>query len=329
MSTGGRVQAAASERPEFDAEDLTHIDLRGRDLVQVDLSGRDLRGADFSGADLTGALLMGAVLVNCSFRDAIVEQANFVGADLAGADFTGCSGRQAILGQCNLRKAVFFSADLAGASLSGAEVVGVDFRVAKLDGVRMLESNLTDCEFSRSSMRKADLTGARVGGAIFRDTDLSSASLRGLVGFDHADWVSASITGVEFSGAYLVRRAIMDQNYLHEFRSLDRTHEILYQLWRLTSDCGRSFARWGFLTAVLAVVFAILYTQVEIDYGSQQTVLSPLYFSVVTLTTLGFGDVLPASLVAQVLVLIEVVIGYVMLGGVLSIFATRMGRRAD
>ena len=121
----------------------------------------------------------------------------------------------------------------------------------------------------------------------------------------------------------------MDQNYLHEFRSRSRRHELLYRAWRLTSDCGRSFARWGLFTGLMAVVFALAYTQVDVDYGANDTVLSPLYFSIVTLTTLGYGDALPASLPAQVLVLFEVVLGYVMLGGVLSIFATRMGRRAD
>ena len=57
--------------------------------------------------------------------------------------------------------------------------------------------------------------------------------------------------------------------------------------------------------------------------------LSSFYFSVVTLTTLGYGDVLPASLGAQVVVLFEVIMGYIMLGGLLSIFATKMGRRAE
>jgi len=37
----------------------------------------------------------------------------------------------------------------------------------------------------------------------------------------------------------------------------------------------------------------------------------------------------PASLVAQVVVMSQVVIGYLMLGGLLSLFATMMGRRAE
>ena len=65
-----------------------------------------------------------------------------------------------------------------------------------------------------------------------------------------------------------------------------------------------------------------------IDYGAHKAPLSSLYFSIVTLTTLGFGDVLPADGWAQGAVLAEVVLGYVMLGGLLSIFADKMARRA-
>jgi voltage-gated potassium channel Kch len=54
-----------------------------------------------------------------------------------------------------------------------------------------------------------------------------------------------------------------------------------------------------------------------------------VYYSIVTLTTLGYGDVVPASPAAQVLAMIEVILGYVMLGGLLSIFASKMARRAD
>lgn len=65
------------------------------------------------------------------------------------------------------------------------------------------------------------------------------------------------------------------------------------------------------------------------DFGAHQTLLSPLYFSVVTLTTLGYGDVLPVSIAAQIACMVQVVIGYVMLGGALSIFTTKMARRAS
>jgi voltage-gated potassium channel Kch len=49
----------------------------------------------------------------------------------------------------------------------------------------------------------------------------------------------------------------------------------------------------------------------------------------VTLTTLGYGDVVPTSLAAQMLAVLEALLGYVGLGGLLSILANKMARRAD
>lgn len=315
--------------PDLSADILTNLDFKGVDLTGKDLSGKDFSGSDFTGADLSKARLTGSILQRCQFRGTKLAGTNLVGADLTGSDFTECEAQRAIFGQCELENSIFFGADLSGSTFSGSNLTGADLRAAEMEGIRLLDTTLTMVDFSRSRMRRADLTGASVSQATFQEADLSEATLRGLRDYNEADWVNTAINGIEFSGAYLVRRCIMDQNYLYEFRNSDRSHEILYQIWRATSDCGRSFVRWGFLTAVVAAVFGILFTQVDVDYGDHQTVLSPLYFSVVTLTTLGYGDVLPASLAAQILVLIEVVVGYVMLGGVLSIFATRMGRRAD
>ena len=55
---------------------------------------------------------------------------------------------------------------------------------------------------------------------------------------------------------------------------------------------------------------------------------SPLYYSVVTFTTLGYGDALPKTVVAQAFVIAEVILGYVMLGGLLSLISNKLARRA-
>ncbi len=141
--------------------------------------------------------------------------------------------------------------------------------------------------------------------------------------------MGVDIRDVDFTGAYMARRAIMDENYLHEFRTMSRRNALIYRIWSLTSDCGRSLGRWGLLIVAQIVLFAVAYSFVDLDYGDHGSTIAPLYFSVVTMTTLGFGDVLPGSTAATVLVMIEVLTGYVMLGGLLSIFATRMGRRAE
>ena len=102
------------------------------------------------------------------------------------------------------------------------------------------------------------------------------------------------------------------------------------RIWWATSDCGRSFVRWGLWTGVLAVLFAGLYQFVEIDLGGRpDNWMTTLYFSVVTLTTLGYGDIVPTSAMARIVTLVEVITGYMMLGGLLGIFANKMARRAE
>ena len=179
------------------------------------------------------------------------------------------------------------------------------------------------------SLKEADLTQADVGHAIFRDADLSRSRVKAVTGYSTTDWIGIDILDADFAGAYMVRRAIMDQNYLYEFRHKNRLNAAIYRLWWLTSDCGRSFIRWTLWTGIIAALFAVVYSVVNIDYGVHPTSLSPLYYSIVTMTTLGYGDVTPASTAAQVVVMFEVLTGYIMLGGVLSIFATKMGRRAE
>jgi len=54
------------------------------------------------------------------------------------------------------------------------------------------------------------------------------------------------------------------------------------------------------------------------------------YYSVVTFTTLGFGDITPKvnEPLMQFYVMVEVVLGYIMLGGLISIFSNKLARRA-
>jgi uncharacterized protein YjbI with pentapeptide repeats len=300
-------------------EDLSALDLSGFDLAGVDLSRADLSGTRLVGADLRGAVLFGARL----------EGAELLDAKLEGADLTECRAQRAGFGRADLSGATLFQADLREAALTSASLRRADLRAANLAGARLREVDLTRADLTRADLRGSDLEKGTVRDTLFVETDLRGARLRGLTGYTRARWVGADILDVDFCGAYLLRRTIMDQNYLHEFRNHSPIHAALYWVWWATSDCGRSFLRWGLWTVFLAVVFAALFEQVSVDYGDHPTFFSSLYYSVVTLTTLGYGDVVPASPAAQLLAMTEVILGYVMLGGLLSIFSNKMARRAD
>lgn len=325
--------AAPAFPPELDGidldGDLVGAYLSNANLTGVDLSGRDLTGADLAGADLSDCKLNGACLRDAILVEAVLDETQLLGADLTGADLTSAHAFSVMLGRSDLTNAVLFNATLNDATLSHANLSGADLRTTNLKGARLRDATLNGADFSRAEMEGVDLTGADVDSAIFRDTNLSRSRVKAVTGYSTADWIGVDMLDADFAGAYMVRRAIMDQNYLYEFRHKSQLNAAIYRLWSITSDCGRSFARWVLWTGVIAALFAVAYSFVTVDYGDYETWLSPLYYSVVTMTTLGYGDALPASVAAQVVAMIQVLIGYIMLGGVLSIFATKMGRRAE
>jgi hypothetical protein len=273
--------------------------------------------------------MIGARMVGTILHGANLDGAELLGADLTDADLSECTAVQAGFGHAKLPGASLFEAQLAHATFASADLTGADLRAANLHGASLRDATLTSCDAGQARMTEADISGAAVDQALFEGTDFRRARMAHLSGYTTARWIGADIREIDFCGAHLVRRHIMDENYLHEFRNQSRSNEWVYRVWSMTSDCGRSFTRWGLCTLLIGLIFSVVFTQVAIDYGDHQTWLSPLYYSVVTLTTLGYGDVLPMSAAAQAASMVEVVIGYVMLGGALSIFTTKMARRAS
>jgi uncharacterized protein YjbI with pentapeptide repeats len=299
-------------------------DLRGANLIGADLQGADLAGRDLSNAQLFKADLRGANLQNANLQGAELSAANLQGANIEGAN---C--KRAGFGRANLTGARLFRADLEEATLTQATLQGANLVCANLMHGRLREADLSEADLTECDLRHADMSLSTIRNTNFSNADLRHARLRMMRHFKKALWVGVDIRDINFAGAYLMRREIIDQNFIKEFRSYNWLSKILYYPWMLTCDCGRSMLRWCCCIAVLLLVFAYLYSLVGIDFGDYETVLSPLYFSVVTMTTLGFGDVVPSTIGGQIVAMLEVSTGYLMLGGLLSIFSNKLARRGD
>lgn len=126
---------------------------------------------------------------------------------------------------------------------------------------------------------------------------------------------------------------------------INRIRSFILLLWWATSRYGTSLKRWMFCSMFIILLFGVIFagypcpsflpsflknilTWIKPNFNihSINNEFTPYYFSIVTFTTLGFGDVTPGNLSAQVWVSIEVLIGYVMLGGLISIFSRRLLR---
>lgn len=79
-----------------------------------------------------------------------------------------------------------------------------------------------------------------------------------------------------------------------------------------------------------AILFGSVYDSFDIIKLPERDDIffSPYYFSIVTFTTLGFGDVLPLNWIGEIVVTIEVILGYIMLGGLISILSDKLSRRS-
>jgi len=261
-----------------------------------------------------------------------------------------------ILRGANLKGADFFiSVNLQGADISGAKLQKAYLVNAKLQSAWLTGAKLQKANLSYAKLQCANLTGAKLQGADLTHANFQDANLTGIE-YDPktTSFIGTDIRNIDWSKIPHLERRIKDQQWLHDFESRSeesRKLRVLGFLWRLTCDYGRSFWRWMAWSLGLAVLFGFLYA----DYGwynwfSRWPALSgllktinpsihvnpqgavnhftPYYYSIVTFTTLGFGDVIPANYSAQIIITIEVLLGYFMLGGLISILANYLARRS-
>ena len=128
------------------------------------------------------------------------------------------------------------------------------------------------------------------------------------------------------------KRYVADQQYIREFREI---HRPLYWFWHIISNCGRSINLWAFWSVLIAVTFGLIYRFVFNEcfvFTSEALGQKPrwydfIYYSIVTFATLGFGDIAPSNPWARTVVALEAVLGYIMLGGLISILVNKLARR--
>jgi hypothetical protein len=133
-------------------------------------------------------------------------------------------------------------------------------------------------------------------------------------------------------GNALFKRAAADQDFLDTLEAhLQGTRGMaLFRAWSII-DYGRSLLRVALLSFGLAGVYGAIYRLFPeiLDFKqSAQTWFTPYYFSIVTYTTLGFGDIKPKTLLGELVVSSEVILGYTTLGLLLSVLAQSIARRS-
>jgi hypothetical protein len=112
-----------------------------------------------------------------------------------------------------------------------------------------------------------------------------------------------------------------DAKRLFEGPLLSETGELIVR-----PGFGRSLWKIFMFGVIVALTFGAIFQLFPnlLTSTREMTVVTPYYFSIVTLTTLGFGDVLPTGWVGELLIIFKVLIGYMLLGLLVSILADRI-----
>jgi len=101
-----------------------------------------------------------------------------------------------------------------------------------------------------------------------------------------------------------------------------RMRWLWYRIFELSSEYGNSFGRWGLSSLLAILVFAALFGALDYFAPAGQKLVEVLregwynypYYSMVTFSTLGYGDIVPLTWFHKIVAGIEVIFGYFMLG---------------
>jgi hypothetical protein len=241
---------------------------------------------------------------------------------------------------------------MESAFLMDANLEGVTFIVAHLEGAKLMGANLKGSNFmgahlEKADLRRANLEGADLGGAFLEGTNFSSANLDRTNVAGVAYNRLGKFRGIRVTTCYgspMFKRFAQDQDFIEELEERGKYKEkswpkrlywkALYYSWKIFADFGRTPWQWILWSIFFALYFGLNYFfmgresfKVAVE-NSLPWLLNSIYYSVVTFTTLGFGDITPITKTAAGFVMAEVILGYVMLGGLISIFATLLARRS-
>ena len=296
--------------------DFKRANLRNRQLENANLVEADLTEAEFSFANLKNSNLAFA-----NMDHAVVSFANLEGANLSAANLEG-----AYLEDANLNDTILTGANFKNATLSNSNLINAYLIDAHLEG-----ANLTAVNFDRANLSSVSFD-EKIAMRLFRETGYSIKKIWSRR-YDLLLDTTIRCKGVNATTCYGSQRFklfLQDQDFLEEFLETKWGKKV-FVTWWIFADCGRSLSRWAGWSLLLALLFAFIYwTLGPQSFNTQHlnfNLTTLFYYSVVTFTTLGFGDIIPRTTTAAMRVTIEVILGYVMLGGLITIFASKLSRR--
>lgn len=249
-------------------------DIRDKILSDIKQGKKNFSQADMSGIELF---------------DANLEGAELVGANLSNCDLTHCNLRGADLTKAKLVNARLWNTDMTGANLTEADLTGSDLWNACLHNTKLWHARIMEARALsvRSFSPKANLA---VGAKIDESGAVSSEdSYRALKNYFLSHGMYNDVGWASFKEKTMERLILKKSGDLHYIPSL---------FMSITCGYGEKPYRIVISAMLTVLAFAFFYSIL----GSVRSAINPseiftwsdyLYYSLVTFTTVGYGDIIP------------------------------------
>jgi len=326
------------ENPDKDVF-LEGADLQGAHLEGANLERAHLESGDLFYARLKGGYLSYAHLEGANLWSTHLEGTNFWGAHLQHANLRDAYLESSLLEEANLEGACLECAHLQGANLTNAHLEDTELWAAHFEKAELLYTHLEDAKLGMAHLEGARLYGAHMQSAYLYSAHLEDAVLeRAIVDGSTSLWeckvnrrtdfrsVGLDYVRIDQGTKQLLEYNIRRMNWEEWYKEHRFLKWLVKPFWWM-SDYGRSTGRIIFTFFGLAVIFAFVYwlwpscIVVNGQVGNIRGWWYALYFSIVT--PFGVGDIAanPDSPLGQTLLMIQVILGYVLLGALVTRFA--------
>lgn len=329
------------EHSHLDSPQFSNVLLSGSSFREAQLNGAILQKCDLDDTNFKYSTLENSRILRQDIRDS-----NWIGAylndsNLHDSDLSGTNLRLAKLREANLTQTILRDCNLEEAELEHTDLRDANLEDAKLNEALVRNPRINEgTDFGETCIyeREADKAAARSNETLGDET-FKNAGKRFLNRLLNRSEDADSLRGaVRVYRLYqrLLREASLPED-MRPFRIREKhtrrklaLRESKYLQWlKLTFD------RWTMLygesvgRVVLCSLFVIfLFTGLYAGFGEiaskPSTLFQMLYFSIVTFTTLGYGDIQPATEATQMLAAVESFIGVLLMA--LLVFV--LGRRA-
>ncbi|MCB2187667.1 MAG: pentapeptide repeat-containing protein, partial [Deltaproteobacteria bacterium] len=237
---------------DFRRANLRNSDFSRTILTCANFQGADLGGCSFSGVDLSGANFLEVSMVDARFQSTNLHRSRFNGADLQHTTFFSSRLTGTFFNDANLLKSKFTKCKLSGAFFNNAKMPYAVIKTSicertNFNGTILAYSKIISCDLDKNDFRRSNLQGA-----IIRNSDITSPTYNRKITF-------IGINLAECSGSQLFKSFARHQSFLEELRTASKVKKILFYIWNIFADCGRTPWYWIGWSSGFCLLFGYLY----------------------------------------------------------------------